>query len=339
MTYGANGAAFSISQAGQAPSLISNNYLFFGTVDVTMQVAKGKGILTTFFLSGDSQDEIDWEFLGGDDKNSFGQSNYFSSHNMAYGVNEIDVNVASPQTEMHTYTIDWSPTQLVWKVDGVAMRTLPYAGNENTYPQTPMQVKLGTWCGGCSDSQGTVEWAGGPPDWSAAPFVASYKSVTIQDSSNGVANAVSYQYTDTSGSMKGIKVNTGAAGSTEAGGSNSDGNGKAPSVASSSAVSSSSIQSAATTQETTPTVSGAGAPGGPDSGSNNASSTASGAASTLVQTTAKSSSTLLGSQPTGSTTGSSSTSSGQTSPVVSGGKKSGVNAALLCAFMFALCAL
>ncbi|KAF3761435.1 family 16 glycoside hydrolase [Cryphonectria parasitica EP155] len=189
VTYGSQGAVFSISSAGQAPSFTSNNYLFFGTVDVTIQVAAGQGIVTTFFLESDDQDEIDWEWLGGSDKNSFGQSNYFSSHDMAYGVNEVDLSVASPQTETHTYTIDWSPTALVWKVDGTALRTLTYAGNEDVYPQTPMQVKLGTWCGGCSSAEGTVEWAGGKPDWSQAPFVAYYKTVVIQDSSNGVADA------------------------------------------------------------------------------------------------------------------------------------------------------
>ncbi|PSR79977.1 concanavalin A-like lectin/glucanase domain-containing protein, partial [Coniella lustricola] len=320
--YGAKGAVFTISEAGQAPSFTSNNYLFFGTVEVTMQVAPGQGIVSTFFLESDDLDEIDWEWLGGADKNSFGQSNFFSSHDMTYGVNEIDIPVSSPQTEMHTYTIDWSPTQLVWKVDGVALRTLPYAGNENVYPQTPMQIKLGTWCGGCSSANGTVEWAGGAPDWSQAPFIAYYQKVTIQDSSNGVANAVSYQYTDESGTKGSIKINTGNAGFVEPNSS----------AAKPTATTMSSVVSSASSS--TSSAAGAQSTGTAVSPTTAKSATSAAAASTGSLASANSGS-ATSSSSTSSTTGSGSSST--PSPVQGeAGRTSAANLALAVPLMLAL---
>lgn len=210
-TYGANGAEIVINAKGQAPTFTSTKYMFFGTVDVTMRVAKGAGIVTTIVLESDVLDEIDWEWLGG--ANGEVQSNYFSKGNTAtYG--QLEQRIAIPGGDdidtFHTYSLDWTPEKLEWKVDGTSMRTLTYAGNENTYPQTPMMVKFGTWCAGCSDAPGTVAWAGGAPDFSQAPFTAYYKSISIKDNANGVANAATYQYTDQTGSKDSIKINTGS---------------------------------------------------------------------------------------------------------------------------------
>lgn len=94
------------------------------------------------------------------------------------------------------------------------MRTLTAAAANNgaTFPQTPMQIKLGTWDGGAStEPQGTITWAGGltPFDDNNGPYKAYYKTIKIVNKSNGVANATSYTYEGTSGTYENIKVNTG----------------------------------------------------------------------------------------------------------------------------------
>jgi len=64
-----------------------------------------------------------------------------------------------------------------------------------------MQVRLGTWCGGCSgEPEGTVQWAGGPTTFDAAPYIMTITSLEI-DNANP---AGSYIYSDMSGSASSI---------------------------------------------------------------------------------------------------------------------------------------
>jgi beta-glucanase (GH16 family) len=60
-------------------------------------------------------------------------------------------NVENPQTQFHTYTVDWTPTALTWSVDGTVVRTI-YASQADSgshqYPQTPAKFQLGIWAGG-----------------------------------------------------------------------------------------------------------------------------------------------------------------------------------------------
>ena len=81
----------------------------------------------------------------------------------------------------------------------------------DAFPQTPMQIKLGTWVGGGENSPpGTVEWAGGHVDWAAAPFKAYYKSISIVDYAGKDAPsgrpAREYIYADRSGDYRSIQV-------------------------------------------------------------------------------------------------------------------------------------
>lgn len=54
------GAAFSIWQDGQAPTLTSTRYFLFGKLSVEVQAAPGPGLITAIVLKSDSGDEIDW---------------------------------------------------------------------------------------------------------------------------------------------------------------------------------------------------------------------------------------------------------------------------------------
>jgi len=54
------GATFAISHAGDAPTMTSIKYMFFGRLDVTVQAAPGAGIVTSSVLQSDDLDEIDW---------------------------------------------------------------------------------------------------------------------------------------------------------------------------------------------------------------------------------------------------------------------------------------
>jgi len=79
--------------------------------------------------------------------------------------------------------------------------TAASAGDQ--YPQTPAQVRIGTWCGGCaSEPEGTIQWAGGPTTFSGAPYVMTITSLTIENANPGG----SYTYGDMTGDWQSIKI-------------------------------------------------------------------------------------------------------------------------------------
>jgi len=211
-TYGKNGANFTFAKRGDAPKIFTNFYLLFGRVETVMQVASGTGIISSSVLMSDDKDEIDWEFSG----NNFGAgngpndgkvaTNYFGQGVEGYYDRGGYSAVASPQTEFHTYVVDWSETAIIWSIDGNVVRTLLAANADNgshRYPQSPMQVQLSLWdAGDQNQAGGTVYWAGGYTNLSEAPFTMYVKSVSITNYTPGSA----YNYTDKSGTRSSIDV-------------------------------------------------------------------------------------------------------------------------------------
>lgn len=209
LTYdGSKGAIFSIKSVTDAPTVASDKYIFFGRIDVVMQAAPGAGIVTSVVLQSDDLDEIDIEFVGGD--TSHVQTNYFSKGDTSTYDRGKWHPVVNPMQQEHTYSIDWTKDYVKWYVDGKEIRTLTYAEAKggSIFPQTPMQVKFGTWVAGKQGaSKGTIDWAGGITDFSKGPFVATYKSIKITDNMGGAKGAKEYVYGDKSGTWKSIKVN------------------------------------------------------------------------------------------------------------------------------------
>ncbi|KAL4947234.1 concanavalin A-like lectin/glucanase [Aspergillus filifer] len=200
------GAAFTINEQGDAPTIESEFYIFFGRVEVVMQSANGTGIISTAILESDDLDEIDWEQIS-----TFPTqitTNYFGKGNTTSYDRATSVSVSNPNTEFHTYTIDWTAEKTEWFVDGESVRTLNYADavDGTNYPQTPMRVRIGIWAGGDPDNgQGTIEWAGGETDYTAAPFTMYVSSVSITNYNP----ADSYTWTDMTGSYDSIEAANG----------------------------------------------------------------------------------------------------------------------------------
>lgn len=212
LTYNGKGANFVIKKESDAPTIRTTNYLFFGRVDVVVQAAEGTGIVTSAVLQSDDLDEIDWEWVGGD--NAQVQTNYFSKGDTTTYDRGAYHPVSAPLTSYHKYSVLWTPTAINWLIDDTVVRTLTSADAKGgaTFPQTPMQVKLGTWvAGGKNTAKGTVEWAGGYTDFDDAPFNAYYKSITIedyagQDGPGKNSNVKKYVYGDKTGTWESIKV-------------------------------------------------------------------------------------------------------------------------------------
>ncbi|KAI4145259.1 MAG: hypothetical protein L6R39_003876 [Caloplaca ligustica] len=203
VTFGPQGAEFTFAKRYDAPTMWTNFKFFFGRVEFVVKAAKGTGIVSSMVLLSDDLDEIDWEFLGG--ATSTVQTNYFGKGYTGSYNRSTTPAVANPQSTFYTYTLDWSPTALVWSIDGKAVRTLNAAdadGNGSQYPQSPMKVSLSLWDAGDPDAA-TQTWGGGitpipPPE----PYTMYVKSVKIWNTNP----AGQYQYTDQSGSYKSIKI-------------------------------------------------------------------------------------------------------------------------------------
>lgn len=203
-TYGKDGVSFTVAKSGDSPQLTSKWYIMFGRVEISIQAAPGAGIVSSFVLQSDTLDEIDWEWLGADPDKV--QTNYFGKgQTTSYNRGAFHPDAGS-QTSWKKYTIDWTPDQIVWQIDGQTVRTLEPANANGQYPQSPMQVKFGAWSGGDSaNAAGTIEWAKGPTVYGNGPFTMKARGLMVQDYSTGTQ----YVYGDNTGTWRSIKSNGG----------------------------------------------------------------------------------------------------------------------------------
>ncbi|RSL67641.1 hypothetical protein CEP53_002915 [Fusarium sp. AF-6] len=209
--YDNKGAHFTIRKEGEAPTFASGKFIFFGRVDVEVQAAAGQGIVTSIVLQSNTLDETDWEWVGGDAQQV--QSNYFSKGDTTTYDRAAYHAVTDPLATYHKYSVEWTKEAVNWMIDDNVIRTLK-AAEVKGFPESPMQIKLGTWCAGGKDTpKGTVEWAGGYTDFSKAPFEAFYKSITIVDYAGGDSpsskSVKEYVYGDNSGSWESIEIKYG----------------------------------------------------------------------------------------------------------------------------------
>ncbi|KGO75982.1 Concanavalin A-like lectin/glucanase, subgroup [Penicillium italicum] len=204
---GPDGAEFTIHKQGDAPTIVTDYYIFYGEVSVEMKASPGTGIVSSVYMLSDANDEIDWEALGGyTDKL---QTDYFGKGDISEDYNRWTWQpVTTPQTLFHKYTWIWSKEKLSWVIDGTVVRTVERADAKGgtRFPQTPMRVRIGIWAGGDpSRIKGTIDWAGGETDYSKAPFTMYVKSVDIVN----YTPAESYVYSDKSGSSESIEIHGG----------------------------------------------------------------------------------------------------------------------------------
>ncbi|OHF00265.1 ice nucleation protein [Colletotrichum orchidophilum] len=281
------GALFAINKDTDAPTMASKKFIFFGKIDVVLKASPGQGIVTSVVLQSDDLDEIDWEWVGGD--NTQVQTNYFGKGDTSTYDRGAYHTVSNPLNEYHTYTIDWTQDSVQWLIDGALVRELKYADAKGgaMFPQTPMEVKIGTWVAGRKDgAKGTVEWAGGYTDFSKAPFNAYYKSITITDyqGNKGAKGAKEYVYGDRSGSWESIVVKT-EGGSDDTSSSASKTASKTEAKTTLSTVTASGSASATASSEASATEDAASTATGTGSSSNSNSGSGSGSSSSSASST------------------------------------------------------
>ncbi|KAL3473238.1 concanavalin A-like lectin/glucanase domain-containing protein [Aspergillus californicus] len=263
------GAEFVINEQGDAPTIETDFYIFFGYFEVKFRASNGTGIVSTAILESDDLDELDWEQVS--TFNSEIETNYFGKGNTSSYDRATTVSVETPTETFHTYGISWTEEKTEWFIDGTSVRTLNYADavDGTNYPQTPSRIRIGIWAGGDPDnSEGTIEWAGGETDYTQAPFKMYVESVSITNYNP----AKSYTYTDKTGSFDSIEASNSTSGTTTSSSSTSlisSSTTSSSSTASSGAAdsdSSSSDSSSTGSASSTPSASGSATPftGGTD---------------------------------------------------------------------------
>lgn len=57
---GSDGAEFKLAKKGDAPTIRSKFYFWYGEVSVEMKSAPGTGVISSIVLESDTLDEVDW---------------------------------------------------------------------------------------------------------------------------------------------------------------------------------------------------------------------------------------------------------------------------------------
>lgn len=192
-------ATFRVEKSQDAPTIASNFYIMWGAVEITMKPAPGAGVVSSLVLQSDDLDEIDWEWIGAAPNEV--QSNYFGK-GITGNYDRGATHTVDGQAQWNTYGLVWTQEKTDWTINGNVVRTLTFDQAGDQYPQTPMQVRQGSWAAGDpKNSEGTIQWSKGPTDYGKGPFDMLVKEIKVIDYSTGTA----YKYTDKSGSWQSIQ--------------------------------------------------------------------------------------------------------------------------------------
>jgi len=199
--------ALILSEQNGGTRVSSTRYIHYGQITTRLKTGRWAGVVTAFITMSGIKDEIDWEFPG--NKTTQGQTNFFWQGVIPSATAGITVgNLTDTFSNYHDYTIDWTPDQLSWSVDGNVLRTVKKTDTLDSngvahYPSTPARIQLSLWPAGISSMpQGTIDWSGGMIDWSDPDYQAaghfyalvSSVNVTCADPSTPGANITSYIY-------------------------------------------------------------------------------------------------------------------------------------------------
>lgn len=132
----------------------------YGRIEVRMRSARGGGILSTFFTykpgsegAGVAWEEIDVEIFGKSNAAAF-QSNILVG-NPRMGSEQVHQAAASLADGYHTYTIEWTPTSVVWLLDGVETRRT--TGGQANQLTTAHNFRFNLWASDVASWAGTFE--------------------------------------------------------------------------------------------------------------------------------------------------------------------------------------
>lgn len=120
----------------------------YGKIEIRMKMAKGSGILSTFFtykigseIPGTFWEEIDIEVLGKNNAEAV-QSNIITN-NPRVTSEEVHKPGFSMGDAYHTYTLEWTPDYVAWYIDSVEIRRT--VGGQVSDLTNPQSFRMNIW--------------------------------------------------------------------------------------------------------------------------------------------------------------------------------------------------
>jgi endo-1,3-1,4-beta-glycanase ExoK len=138
--------------------VLSLQEVTYGKWEVRMLAAQGSGILSTFFLykrdshkPGVRWEEVDIEIFGQHAARRW-QSTIITGVGQLLMSKEVHSNPFSMSAAYHTFTLEWTPSQVVWSVNGREVRRV---GGEQVLSLTsPQTFRFNLWV------SSNVSWVG-----------------------------------------------------------------------------------------------------------------------------------------------------------------------------------
>ncbi len=144
----------------KAAEIVTGQTYKYGRYEMRMQVAKGSGVLSTFFTykPGSEQTGVFWEEI---DIEVFGKNNATQwQSNVIIGTNRPTTKTEGLHTAAsslgdgyHTYVLEWTPNYIAWFVDGAEVRRIT-GGQFVTSLTNPQDLRFNLW------AANIAEWVG-----------------------------------------------------------------------------------------------------------------------------------------------------------------------------------
>jgi len=135
----------------KAAEIYSKQTYKYGRYEMRMRVAKGSGVLSTFFTykNGSEQAGVFWEEI---DIEIFGKNNATQwQSNVIIGTNRPTTKTEGLHTTpfsmgdgYHTYVLEWTPNYIAWYVDGTQTRRIT-GGQFVTSLTSPQDLRFNLW--------------------------------------------------------------------------------------------------------------------------------------------------------------------------------------------------
>jgi endo-1,3-1,4-beta-glycanase ExoK len=144
----------------KAAEIYSKQTYKYGRYEIRMRVAKGSGVLSTFFTykngseqTGTFWEEIDIEIFGKNNATQW-QSNVIIGTNRPTSKTEgLHTTPFSMGDGYHTYVLEWTPNYIAWFVDGSQVRRIT-GGQFVTSLTSPQDLRFNLW------AANIAEWVG-----------------------------------------------------------------------------------------------------------------------------------------------------------------------------------
>ncbi len=143
--------------------LYSSQAYRYGRMEMRMRMARGSGLLSTFFTYKNGSEaastfweEIDIEVFGKEDAVSW-QSNIITGLGTRTTSEEVHTHPFSLADAYHTYTLEWTPDYVAWALDGVEVRRT--TGGQVGDLTNPQSLRFNIWIAEATDWVGPFDAA------------------------------------------------------------------------------------------------------------------------------------------------------------------------------------